>query len=222
MYDHLMPLQKRHIKRASEILTESFIDNPMFIYFFPESKKRRKILRMTFPIVIKVLESNGRLYVTSDHVEGLFCVSEHGEKTKMAKLLHAALTCVIRLPQFLIHLSLLEFMRKASRLQPANSTLAAYKKRFNNFLLVDSVCVDPAHRHQGHMTKMMNAAIEETNKRETFCLLQTETVQNVRIYKHLGFSVVEEVRFDHIPFSTFVMIYDPYEITANMKKNQPE
>lgn len=222
MYDHLMPLQKRHIKRASEILTASFIDNPMFVYFFPELKKRRKILRMTFPIVIKVLESNGRLYVTSDLVEGLFCVSVHGEKTKIAKLLHAALTCAIRLPQFLIHLSLIEFMRKASRLQPANSTLATYKKRFDNFLLVDSVCVDPARRHQGHMTKMMKAAIEETKKRKTFCLLQTETIKNVRIYKHLGFSVVEEVRFDHIPFSTFVMIYDPYEITANMKKNQPE
>ncbi|MFG6494824.1 GNAT family N-acetyltransferase [Fictibacillus sp. UD] len=213
MYDYLLPLQKRHLKRASEILTESFIDNPMFVYFFSEPKKRRKILSMTFPIVIQVLQSNGRLFVTSDHVEGLFCVSKHGEKTKIGKLLNAAFTCAIRIPQFLIHLSLIEFLRKASRLQPANSTLAKYKMRFDNFLLVDSVCVDPAHRHQGHMTKMMKAAIEETKKRKTFCLLQTETMKNVRIYKHLGFSVVEEVRFDHIPFSTFVMIYDPYGIT---------
>ncbi len=222
MYDHLVPLQKRHLKRASEILTNSFIDNPMFIYFFPEPKKRRKILSMTFPIVIQVLQSNGRLYVTSDRVEGLFCVSQHGEKTKVGKLFSAALTCAIRLPQFLIQLSFIEFMRKASRLAPANSTLTNYKKRYDNFLLVDSVCVDPTHRHQGHMTNMMKAAIEDTKKRKTFCLLQTETIKNVRIYKHLGFSVVEEVRFDHIPFSTFVMIYDPYEITAKMKKNQPE
>ncbi|MED1865347.1 GNAT family N-acetyltransferase [Fictibacillus nanhaiensis] len=222
MYDQLLPLQKRHVKRANEILTNSFIDNPMFIYFFPEPKKRRKILMMTFPIVIQVLQSNGRLYVTSDQVEGLFCVSHHGEKTKMGKLLVAGLTCAIRLPQFLIHVSLIEFMRKVSRLQPANSMLANYKKRYNHFLMVDSVCVDPNHRHQGHMTKMMKAAMTETRKNKTFCLLQTETIQNVKIYQHLGFSLVEEVTSQQIPFSTFVMIYDPYETTVNMKKNQPE
>lgn len=65
------------------------------------------------------------------------------------------------------------------------------------------------------MTTMMSAAVAETNEKRTFCLLQTETVQNVRIYKHLGFSLVEEITSDEIPFSTFVMIYDPFGLTTN-------
>ncbi|GGB62830.1 GNAT family N-acetyltransferase [Fictibacillus barbaricus] len=213
MYNHLIPLQKRHYTAASDVLTNSFIDNPMFVYFFPVPQKRRKILKMTFPIVIQVLQSNGRLYVTSENVEGLFCVTRHGEKTKIGKLFLAFAACVFRLPQFFFHLSFVEFMRKASRLQPANATLSYYKKNFNDFLMVDSVCVDPAHRHQGHMTEMMKAAVAETKRSKTFCLLQTETIQNVRIYQHLGFSLVKEVKSDQIPFSTYVLIYDPFGIT---------
>jgi len=215
MYNHLKKLQKKHLKKASEVLTNSFIDNPMFVYFFPIPNKRRKILRSVFPMVLRILQSNGSLYVTSDHVEGLFCVSQHGEKTKIGKLILAALACAFRLPGVFIQLSMVDFLRKASRLQASNSKLNYYKKNYENFLLVDSVCVDPLHRHQGHMTAMMSAAVAETNQKRTFCLLQTETLQNVSIYKHLGFSLVEEITSEHIPFSTFVMIYDPFGLTTN-------
>ncbi len=215
MYDHLKKLQKKHLKKASEVLTNSFIDNPMFVYFFPILNKRRKILRSVFPMVLRILQTNGSLYVTSDKVEGLFCVSQHGEKTKIGKLMLAALSCTFRLPFVFIQLSLIDFLRKASQLQTTNSKLNHYKAYYENFLLVDSVCVDPQYRHQGHMTTMMSAAIAETKKKRTFCLLQTETLQNVKIYTHLGFSLVEEITSDQIPFSTFVMIYDPFGLTTN-------
>ncbi|MBD7963491.1 GNAT family N-acetyltransferase [Fictibacillus norfolkensis] len=213
MYDHLKKLQKKHLKKASEVLTDSFIDNPMFVYFFPVPNKRRKILRSVFPMVLRILQTNGSLYVTSDSVEGLFCVSQQGEKTKVGKFMLAAISCAIRLPNVLVRLSLLDFLRKASRLHPANSKLSYYKQHYENFLMVDSVCVDPNHRHQGHMTNMMNAAVAETKKKRTFCLLQTETMQNVKIYTHLGFSLVEEIKSNQIPFSTYVMIYDPFGLT---------
>lgn len=53
MYDHLTRLQKHYYQGASKLLAESFIDNPLFIYLFPNEKKRERILLNIIEVLLR-------------------------------------------------------------------------------------------------------------------------------------------------------------------------
>lgn len=57
MYDHLTRLQKHHYQNASKLLAESFIVNPLFIYLFPNEKKREKILLNIYRGVVEIVDA---------------------------------------------------------------------------------------------------------------------------------------------------------------------
>ncbi|WP_210610049.1 GNAT family N-acetyltransferase [Priestia flexa] len=214
MYENLIRLEKKHIPRVGKMLTNAFHDSPMFKYLFSDDKKRKKLMEMIFPIAIQILNIRGNVYVTSENVEGAFCVTRHGKKNKKG-LNFPLFSFIYYLPKILLNLFPYNFLVKARKLKGANNALDYFKRTYNDFLIIDAVSVDPLYRHQGHMSKLMRSALKEVDETKSFCVLQTETKENVAIYQHLGFKLINKIIDDGVPFPTYVLLYDPYKITKS-------
>ncbi|MFC4778747.1 GNAT family N-acetyltransferase [Paenibacillus sp. GCM10023252] len=214
MYEQVKPLESKHIKRAGETLLEAFIDSPMFVYLFPESASRRRILKFVFPKLIQLFHASGTVYVTSDEVEGIFAVRRYGVVRDKRRLAILALRTLPLLPYVFRYQSPLSIHRRALQTKDASSALAHYREHYHNFIIIDAVAVHPDHQGQKHLSKLMRSALEEARRTHTFIVLQTETETNVSIYRHLGFELVRSYPCAGGAFHTYVMLYDPHHLTA--------
>lgn len=208
------------MKQASNMLAAAFYDNPMFVYLFPDDKKRKKVLSLTFPIVVRMLNGLGHVYVTSDSVEGIFCVRRHGRARSKRTLFQAVLYSVLSFPKLMTSTSLISFYKRALKLKGATEALNDFTSTYKDFIIVDSVAVDPTFRGQKFMSRLMRAVIEEVHKTHTFCVLQTETATNVNIYQHFGFALVRNIPVADGAFTTYVLAYDPFQLTQTDGEKQ--
>ena len=52
--------------------------------------------------------------------------------------------------------------------------------------------VDPSHQGKGYASKLLISIVAQSEEQNIPCYFETHDEQNVPIYQHLGFEVVEE------------------------------
>lgn len=178
MYDHLTRLQKHHYQGASKLLAESFIDNPLFIYLFPNEKERERILLNIYRGVVEIVDAISDVYITSEKIEGIFAVRRTGKQRFSLPLYRAILKTILRSIVLIKDVPLLLIIKKAKKLSIVSQRMAFYEHQ-KPHLVLDMVAVDKKYRGQKFMSQMIRAALDEADKRRTFCVLETETIENV-------------------------------------------
>ncbi|MEK3806774.1 GNAT family N-acetyltransferase [Bacillus sp. FSL H8-0547] len=215
MYEELIVFQKKHRDKAAMMLSESFHSNPLFIYLFPDEKKRRKILKNVYKGTVEIVAAVSDVYVTSDKVEGIFAVRRTDKAASYFVLCGAIIKTVLRSLLLIRDVPLIPFIRKAQKLSSVTAKMAIYKKQ-KPHLVIDMVAVDPACRGQKFMSRMIRAALKEADSKKTFCVLETETLENVRIYEHFGFQLSQKIEVIEGQLTVYVLIYDPYDQTRHL------
>ena len=84
----------------------------------------------------------------------------------------------------------------AKKMEPVFAPLDADRKenmKGQTFIYVLIIGVAPAFQGQGFGGKLLRALIEKSERAGLPLYLETETESNVRMYKHLGFTVVKEI-----------------------------
>lgn len=210
MYDHLTKLQKHHYQGASNMLAESFLDNPLFIYLFPDEKKREKILRTIYRGVVEIVDAISDVYITSEKMEGIFAVRRTGKQRFSIPLYKAILKTLLRSIWLIKDVPLFIIIKKARKLSIVSQRMAFYEHQ-KPHLVLDMVAVDKKYRGQKFMSTMIRAALNEADKRRTFCVLETETIENVRIYEHFGFQLSQSIEVVKGQLTVYILIYDPFQ-----------
>lgn len=210
MYDHLTKLQKHHYQGASNMLAESFLDNPLFIYLFPDEKKREKILRTIYRGVVENVDAISDVYITSEKMEGIFAVRRTGKQRFSIPLYKAILKTIFRSIWLIKDIPLFIIIKKARKLSIVSQRMAFYEHQ-KPHLVLDMVAVDKKYRGQKFMSTMIRAALNEADKRRTFCVLETETIENVRIYEHFGFQLSQSIEVVKGQLTVYILIYDPFQ-----------
>lgn len=210
MYEELTRLQKKHRLKAAEMLADSFFDNPLFIYLFPDERKRRRILQNVFRSTVEIVDAISNVYVTSDRVEGIFAVRRTGNHSFSPALYKAILKTIFRSLLLIKNLQVVSFIKKARRLSIISKRMAFYEKQ-KPHLVLDMVAVNKKFRGQKFMSQMIRAALKEADIRRTFCVLETETVENVRIYEHFGFQLSQSIEVIKDQLTVYILVYDPHQ-----------
>lgn len=206
MYTSFLKLGQEHVSLAADVLSDSFMDNPMMIYLFPQIKIRKKILPIAFKSVVMRVVNKGEIYATSDKMEGILWIERKGHATpNLVKSLIKATRYVY--PQILPIL-----LRKVTKIRKIGFSMGKYYQKPQNFVRISIIAVDKEHRGKKFMSQMVRAVFNEVDNTDLYCLVETETELNVEIYRHLGFKLVEKIEEITGRLHFYILIYDPHSL----------
>lgn len=202
----LLKLDRRYVNDVGDLLADSFIDNPLMLYFFPDESIRKKILPKMYRSVADITMTMGTVYATSKNLEGVIGVVDNRKRVFSLNMLRAIVKSLfINLPA-LKYISLIDIIKKSKNISMNN-----YPNNIDTCLYIEMVAVDKRYRGQKYMSKLIRSVLHEAKNNNLHCILQTETEENVMRYEHLGFKLYNKIESVPEELYHYVLIYSPYD-----------
>lgn len=200
----LLKLDKSYVNRVGNLLADSFMDNPLMIYFFPDESIREKILPKIYGSVADITMTFGTVYATSENLEGVIGVIDNNKRVIKLNIIGAIIKAIfINLPS-LKYISIVDIIKKSKNIYMNN-----YPKNISRCFYIEMVAVDRRYRGQKYMSKLIRAVLEEAKNNKLHCVLQTETEENVMKYEHLGFKLYNKIESIPGKLYHYILIYNP-------------
>jgi GNAT superfamily N-acetyltransferase len=183
--NNLFRLTKVQIKPAAEMLARTFQDNLGPIYYFPDESERKNKSLHYFWFTICYGLTYGEVYATSPNLEGLavWIPSEHANMSLRRIIRSGGLSMIHKLGS-----------KAASQLRPFGDYISSVHKRhapFRHWYLL-GLGVAPDYQGQGYASTLLKEMFTRIDKEHLPSYLETQNANNVPIYQHYGFRVVEE------------------------------
>lgn len=202
----LLKLDSRYVNDVGDLLADSFIDNPLILYFFPDESIRKKILPKLYRSIVDITMTIGTVYTTSKNLEGVIGVVDNRKRVFSLNMLRAIVKSLfINLPA-LKYISLIDIIKKSKNISMNN-----YPNNIDKCLYIEMVAVDKRYRGQKHISKLIRSVLHEAKNNNLHCILQTETEENVMKYEHLGFKLYNKIESIPEELYHYVLIYSPYD-----------
>jgi len=196
--DSLYNLKKKDIKRACNVLTQAFFKDPLFMFLFPDTKKRKKIYYM-FYVSLNYVNNYGFILATSEKMEGLMALIPPKTKKKNICALLKSKGYII---PFIMN------WRKTMEIQKYIDEI--HKKAIDvPHWYLTSIAVDPKHKNKGFASKLLRPILEFLDSKEEICYLETENERNISFYEHFGFEIVISEKIPNSNVSVWGMIRKP-------------
>jgi len=182
----LIKLEKVHIKPASLILTRVFKENAINVYVFPKPEERMEKMPYVYQFLLRYNLLYGRVFATSTQLEGVavWVHSDNRGTSSWRILVSGAIWPAIKMG--------VETGRKLEELDEyvnRKHCELVTAKHWYLYLLG----VDPQYQGKGYASQLLNGMLSETDKEGLPCFLETQGSQNVSMYQHFGFKVVDEL-----------------------------
>ena len=190
---------KNHVKKIARTLSDAFLEDPIFSYSIPNSKRRIKHLHVLFEVLARYAVEFGEVYITSEDNEGTM-ITLPSEKINVSAWQY------IKCGGFKIPFHLgFGFIRKVLKLDeimgPKHKELPPYPHLYLHILGVHS-----SHRGKGHGGALLRHLIKIADEKGLPCYLETATEINLSLYKHFGFEILEEIDFSDKGFNVWLML----------------
>lgn len=199
---NIIELKKEHIKKAAEILTLSFKDDPIFKYIFKTSEKYYKVAPWMFATWVKWAVLFGKGWMTED----------------------GSAVVLMRAPGK-AHMSLWSMIRAGMLPTPVKLGLRAFKRFYfeivatldkkHGEIMVDiphwygwMIGVNPDKQHKGIGMQLMNYCFSIADEMKLPIYLETSVEQNVSLYNYKDFKVKDEATIAG-KFNLYFMIREP-------------
>lgn len=197
-----MRIARNDVPRATESLAAAFYDYPLLVHGAPDPERRRRLARAFCAAALYYGVRWGEVYATSPQLEGVavWVPGKHFPMT-MAKAL-----CAVPLAAFL---SL--GRHGGSRLRPAAAHLDAMHRRLappgHTFLFV--LGVRPEFRGQGHAGRLLRPILEQHDRENQPCYVDTMNPAAVPLYEHLGFRIRETSAIPKSDLTAWALLREP-------------
>ncbi|MFP4395715.1 MAG: GNAT family N-acetyltransferase, partial [Anaerolineales bacterium] len=177
--------QKKDVPQAAAVLVGAFEHDPVWKVILNDATPTQRIATFEAPLLHCL--KYGEVYAPSENLEGVaaWTPGEWAAMTPWRMLRSGAIWTGLRMGWGV-----------AKKMEPIFAPLDADRKenmkgQTYTYLLI--IGVAPAFQGQGFGGKLLRALIEESERTGTLLYLETETESNVRMYEHLGFTVVKEI-----------------------------
>ena len=181
----MIKIEKSHIKPVSLILARVFNENAINAYTFPNPEERMEKMAYVYQLLLRYNLIYGRVFATSPRLEGV-AVWVHSDNLGMSSwrmLVSGAIWPALAMG------------REAGRKM---QVLDNYVERKHRELVQTKhwylylLGVDPQYQGKGYASQLMKGMLSETDKEGLPSFLETQGNQNVSMYQHFGFKVVDE------------------------------
>jgi ribosomal protein S18 acetylase RimI-like enzyme len=197
--DGLMRLQKSQIKPASEMLARSFYDDPLFVFFFPDTSHRKNLSPLLFQFWLHHAIPYGKVYATSGNMEGIavWFSSKSADRTLWRMILSGSFLAYLRLDK--------ELTSKRHRINDFCETVRK-KLTPDYYWYLEFIGILPQFRGNGYASSLIKPILARLDMEQLPCYLETENENNVPIYQHYGFDVVEKAAIPGTRLSLYAML----------------
>ena len=197
--EDIIRLDKSHITLAVKSLTKAFQSYPLFNYYYPDESTKERISHYFLSIAVFSGMRYGEIYATSPNLEGVavWITSDKYPMTVWRLLRSVPLPVLFGFGRY-----------GANKMRNLGGYLDAVHHRlvpFKHWYLW-TVGVEPQYQSQGYASKLLRPMLTRPDKEGMPCYLETLDENNVPIYEHLGFKVVDESTVPNTSITNWAML----------------
>jgi ribosomal protein S18 acetylase RimI-like enzyme len=188
---------------ASEVLTQAFMQDPFYLFVFPEDEVRRRCTRLLWKALVRTCRLFGKVH-TSVELDGAACwLAPGSDELTFARALRSG---------FALPLALARFPPAPRRLMlRALEVLDAERRKHmpGEFWYLEALGVAPSRQGRGIGGRLMAPVLALADAARLPCYLETETERNVTFYQKFRFRVMSRLEFPGTPVVLWTMRRDP-------------
>lgn len=198
---NLYRLKKDEIGRAGEVFFAAFQEDPVFNAIFDGATREQRLA--FFTMTAQYSMKYGQVYAPSPALEGIaaWVEGKYSEMSFWRRLLSGALWTGLNMGMEVSKTMVTVFM-------PIDQDRKEHM-RGRDYIYLLMIGVDPQHQGQGYGGQLLSGLIEESEQTGLPVYLETETENNVSVYEHFGFKVVDKVTLPQIDLPMWELIREP-------------
>ncbi|NVM35525.1 MAG: GNAT family N-acetyltransferase [Candidatus Lokiarchaeota archaeon] len=200
--NNLIRLTRKHIKPAVKTLTRAFYDDPLHIFYFPDTSIRDEKLHNLFKFNVSYSLRYGEAYSTSLNFEGV-ALWQLIDPNKKARFKFS-----INYESFLVF----QLVRRVGK-EAANRILCYNFVLRTHHELVPyrhwyffNIGVDPNFQGKGYASNLIKPMLGRIEKEHLSCYLDTNDEKKIALYQHYGFKVLKKYQIPEIEITNWSML----------------
>ena len=183
--DNIVRLDKSHIIPAAETLANAFQDYPLFVYFFPNHFERERKLPHVFRWFVNHGVLHGEVYATSPNLEGIsIWLPSNKVEVSAWRMVQSGIFSIMLKAGISSIRRMLRFGEYSDAMHRRNTP-----PRHWYFQLLG---VTSTMQGKGYASTLIKPILARLDEEKLPCYLETHKPENVSIFQHCGFEVVEE------------------------------
>jgi GNAT superfamily N-acetyltransferase len=198
----LLKLDKKLAEPAIKMLTRAFWTYPILTYYFPEESLRRYISDSMLAFPIYTCLRYGEIYSTSQQLEGV-AVWSPSEKYPVS-FWGILRTVPLRYIFGMTHNGMARMQTVDRFLNDIHKRLVPYSHMY-----LEILGVDPPYQKRGFSSKLMKPMLQRLYREQRPCFLETQDPQDVPIYQHFGFEIIDQSAIPESPLTSWALLRKP-------------
>jgi ribosomal protein S18 acetylase RimI-like enzyme len=179
----IIELDPRQIHRASEVLTASFFDYPMFTFYFPDPQRRTRWLPWYFKNILNTALRYGAVYTTPEMSGVIFTLPPGHTKISIWEYIQSGFL----LTSFVMGLR--NYRRSMECEDFVGVTQIELMKERPHYYLW-GLAVDPRQKARGIGTALLTPLLARADAQKMPVYLETHDEKNVQYYQRHGFALI--------------------------------
>ena len=195
----LIRINKFNAKHAVEVLVSAFRNYPLLHYYFPSEVERETISNYFLSVVVYSGIKYGEVYVTSSNLEGIavWMPSNNYPLTFWEMLRSVPLSIIFGFGRC----GGSKMRRFSDYLDSVHQRLVPFKHWF-----LQTIGVAPQFQGKGFGSKLLKPMFYKIDEERLPCYLETIDEQNVSLYEHFDFKIVDKSNVPKTNFTNWAML----------------
>lgn len=170
----------------------------------PNEKTRKKSMEIFFEVYLDIFSPYGKLIVDSKKIGGIGYIYYENRFKPSNRYKLSLIKGFIKSLKMLRYLSIKSLKRVFHTVQNTSSEWI-HNHIKGEYIHVDLIGVKEKYRGQGIGSEIIQYALSEAKKYQVPVTLETQNESNLKLYKKLGFEVVDTFRYKGL--TQYCMIY---------------
>ncbi len=196
-------IKRKDLSTAANKFALSMGNDPLHVYFFPDAGTRKKKIKALYSFILKSRFNS--VYTTSSSLEGI-AVWENPQHNNFREIFNVSIIDGINMVFTIGLKTIIKMMRYE---------FWAVKQRkeimTGPYWYLFVIIVDPAFQGKGFASCLMRPVLEEADKNNEKCFLETQNIKNVPIYEKFGFRIIREKKMLHTELAHYCMMRQEQE-----------
>lgn len=190
----------------SQSLGRAFMEDPIWTAYVPDPEERKKMLPLMFEFLMHLGNRYGEVWSPDQSLGGV--AIWFPRKTADTGFFHMLFTGLVFKSLKLMK----EHGKTMQKLQKEMKVISKDRRRImkgRDYLYLTCIGVDPEHQGKGQGGAILKHLFDQSKKKGVPVYLETETENNVKMYKSYGFEIIEEKTFTGSGVHLWQMIRKP-------------
>jgi ribosomal protein S18 acetylase RimI-like enzyme len=198
----IVRLSKQQVGQAAAMLTRAFFDDPKLTHLIPDISTKKELSRYLFEFELRYGMNYGDVYTTSPAVEG---VAVWLPSAKSEITFWRAFRSGGRILQKCLGKQIMDrLMSFSTEIDILHKKHAPHRHYYLFF-----IGVDPAYQKKRVASRLITPMLGWLDKQKLPCYLNTQNENNIGLYEHYGFQVIEQVVLPHSGIVHTAMLRNP-------------